>query len=267
MLLKSLINKSHYGTTGYISSLDNLSRLEQYIIYNLPVLKEFENIIIATNYKEENKSTLIEHNSKLWKKYFPNCIIIDSEVNRGHSFGTTDLDNMVFDYCKENNIEWLCKSDNDIILQETLFNKEIDEADFYYLSGIGLGGMVKYNFDFNEIIKDYFYPQTFLYFLNITKCDYLNNKEYLDETFKKINDFPNYNGKIWEYIEGWSCEYFLKECVERNKLIKYFLVPQENYINLLQVIKDYNIHDCSHKNIMVEGICHLQYPEQQIIEI
>jgi GT2 family glycosyltransferase len=161
MLLKSLINKSHYGTTGYISSLDNLSRLEQYIIYNLPVLKEFENIIIATNYKEENKSTLIEHNSKLWKKYFPNCIIIDSEVNRGHSFGTTDLDNMVFDYCKENNIEWLCKSDNDIILQETLFNKEIDEADFYYFSGIGLVGMVKYNFDFNEIIKDYFYPQTF----------------------------------------------------------------------------------------------------------
>jgi hypothetical protein len=45
------------------------------------------------------------------------------------------------------------------------------------------------------------------------------------------------------------------------------LISQEKYRNLLQVIKDFNIHDGSHKNIMIEGICHLQYSEQQILEI
>jgi hypothetical protein len=50
MLLKELINKSVYGTIGYITSQDDLDLLEQYILYNLPVLKEFKQIVIATNY-------------------------------------------------------------------------------------------------------------------------------------------------------------------------------------------------------------------------
>jgi hypothetical protein len=51
MNLKQLINKSVYGTISYISSEDDLDLLESYILYNLPVLKEFKKIIIATNYK------------------------------------------------------------------------------------------------------------------------------------------------------------------------------------------------------------------------
>ena len=51
MNLKQLINKSIYGTIGYISSIDDINLLEQYINYNLPVLKEFKQIVVATNYK------------------------------------------------------------------------------------------------------------------------------------------------------------------------------------------------------------------------
>jgi hypothetical protein len=39
MNLKQLINKSVYGVVGYISSQNDLDLLEQYILYNLPVLK------------------------------------------------------------------------------------------------------------------------------------------------------------------------------------------------------------------------------------
>jgi len=35
----------------------------------------------------------------------------------------------------------------------------------------------------------------------------------------------------------------------------------------LELIKQNQIHDCSHKNIMIEGICHYQYPNQNIIII
>jgi hypothetical protein len=135
------------------------------------------------------------------------------------------------------------------------------------MNGIGFGGMVKYDFNFDRIIKEDFYPQTNFYFINVSKTDYLNNKEYLEETYNKIQAIPDYNGRIWEYIPGWSCEEFLKDTIRRNNLNTEHLVSQENYRILLNVVKDYTIHDPSHKNIMIEGICHFPYPEQQVIEI
>ena len=88
-----------------------------------------------------------------------------------------------------------------------------------------------------------------------------------DKTYKYIQTVPNYNGRVWEYIEGWSCEDFLKKCVERNNLVKEHLIPEEKYNILLNAIKSYQIHDCSHKNIMIEGICHLQWPNEPIFNI
>ena len=263
MLLKKLINKSVYGTIGYITSQDDIDLLESYILYNLPVLKEFKQIVIATNYG----SPFQTENFELWKKYFPDCIVIDSELNRGHNHGYTDLDNLVFDWCKENNEEWLCKGANDVVFKDSILEKEVDDADFYYMNGIGYGGMVKYNFDFDKIIKEDFYPQTNFYFINVYKTDFLNDKTFLNETYEYIKTIPDYNGKIWEYIQGWSCENLLKECIKRNNLPKLHLISLEKYRILLQVIKDNVIHDCSHKNIMIEGICHFPYPESQIIEI
>lgn len=267
MNLKQLINKSVYGTVGYISSQDDIDLLESYILYNLPVLKEFKKIVIATNYEDYSNTDLIYKNNNLWTKYFPDCSYINNPINRGHNFGTADLDNILFNFCKIYKHEWLCKASNDIILKESILEKQINEADFYYMNGIGYGGMVPYDFDFEKIINEDFYPQTNFYFLNVFKTDFLNDKKFLDETYKYIQNIPDYNGKIWEYINGWSCETFLKECIKRNNLTKHHLIPKEKYLYLLQVIKDSNIHDCSHKNIMIEGVCHFQYPNQQIIEI
>lgn len=260
MQLKNLINQSVYGTIGYISSIEDLNLVERYILYNFSILQEFKQIIVATNYS----ASLQKENTQLWKKYFPDCVILDSLVNRGHNHGYTDLDNLIFDYCKNNNIKWLCKSANDVILQDSLLNKEIDEADFYYMNGIGYGGIMSYNFDFEKILQEDFYPQTNFYFINISKTDFLNDKIFLDETYDYIQTISNYNGRIWEYIKGWSCEDFLKQCVLRNNLSKYHLIPQEKYIKLLELVKQNQIHDCSHKNIMLEGICHFAFPEHSI---
>ena len=265
MLLKDLINKSVYGTIGYIASQDDINLLEQYILYNLPVLKEFKQIIIATNYK--NYPEFIEENTQLWKKYFPNCILIDSKINRGHNHGYTDLDNLVFDWCKENNEEWLCKGANDVIIHESILNINVEEADFYYLNGIAYWQLQVNNFDYDKIYQEHFYPQTNFYFINVSKTDFLNDKKFLDETYEYIKTIPNYNGKIWEYIKGWSCEDLLKNCIERNNLTKYYLLDKETNDKLLEAIKLYQIGDPSHKNIMIKGICHFPFPEQQILEI
>ena len=262
MLLKQIINKSVYGTVGYISSQDDIDLLDSYISYNLPILKEFKHIVVATNYSSQYQL----QNTQLWKKYFPDCILIDSEVNRGHNFGTADLDNLIFDWCKENNEEWLCKVSNDVILQESILNKNVDEADFYYLIGISYEDLYLNNFNYKKIL-DKFFPQTNFYLINVSKCDYLNNKDYLDITYKQMKTISNYNGKIWEYIEGWSCELFLKQCVERNNLTKHYLLDINKHNKLCDAVRIYGVGDPSHKNIMIEGICHFHSPNQDVIEI
>jgi len=262
--LVELINKSIYGTIGYIDSQESINQVETYIQYNLSILQEFQDIIVATNF---NSLELEESYNLMWRNYFPKCVLITSPENRGHNHGCVDLDNLIFNYCKVNNIKWLCKSANDVILTGDLLNKQVNEADFYYLNGIGYGGMFKYDFDFKRIIEEDFYPQTNFYFMDVTKTDYLNDAYYADETYNYIKSLDDYNGRIWEYIEGWSCEKFLADCVRRNNLKKEHLIPHDKYLSLLNSIKQYNIHDCSHKNIMVEGICHCHSPKQDILFI
>ena len=87
------------------------------------------------------------------------------------------------------------------------------------------------------------------------------------DTYNFIQNLENYSGRVWEYIEGWTCEDFLKECVIRNNLSKYHLVSDKSYRILLETIKKQQIHDCSHKNIMIEGICHFQHLNQNILII
>ena len=154
-----------------------------------------------------------------------------------------------------------------MVFKDSILDKEIGEADFYYLESIGVGGMEKFDYDFERIKQEYFYPQTNFYFINVSKIDYVYRTEYIDKTYEYIQLIPNYSGRVWEYIEGWACENFLRQCVKRNQLVKEHLIPEEKYDVLLNIVKDNNIQDCSHKNIMIEGICHLQWPEKRMLII
>ena len=264
MNLKSLINKSYYGSVNHIGSIEDLDTIEQYLLYNTSILKEFKNLIIATNY---SGGFQIE-NAKLWKKYFPDCILIDLDKNRGHSFGTADLDNAIINYCQQHNIDWVCKTSQDVVFTPDILSINIEEnKDFYYMNGIGYGGMEKYNFNLEKIESECFFPQTNFYFIDTTKIDYLNDKDYINETYEYIQGVRDYNGRIWEYIEGWTCERFLEKCVTRNNLLKYDLVSPKKYRILLETVKRLQIHDCSHKNIMIEGICHFHNPNQPVLTI
>ena len=268
MNLKQLINKSYYGTIGYISSKEDFIILEQYIIYNSPVLKEYKNIIIATNYSD---SKFIEENTLLWKKHFPECIILDSKDNRGHNFGTADLDNLIFNYCKKNNIKWLCKSSNDTLLLNKILDTPINSKhDFYFVNNVGVTGYLKHgvsNFTLKNINKELIYPSTNFYFINVKKTDYLNDEKYINKTYNDILNIENYNGKIWEYIPGWSCEAFLQKCIIRNNLKSSHLLPPSYYKKVINFIVSNKISDGSMKNLFLNGICHYHFPKQPVYEI
>ena len=264
MNLKQLFNKSAYGTIGYIGKHEDLINSDRFFAYSKEVISQASYIIIATNFDSDE---FVDEYSKMCKFHFPNCILLNSTNNRGHNFGTADLDNMLFNYCKENDIEWLCKSANDMVIHIELLDKEINEADFYYLNGIGYGGMVMYDFDIDRILKEDFKPQTNFYLINVSKTDYLNDTQYIDETYNLIKSLDGYNGRIWEYVDGWSCEKFLADCVERNNLKKEHLLLDSTYISLLNSIIEHSIHDPSHKNIMMDNMCHLHFFDQNVFYI
>ena len=264
MTLKELANKSVYGTIGYISTKEDVNFLEEnYVMYNLPVLKQFAHVVVATNFEN---SEVIPYYEAMWSKYFRNCIFLNSTINRGHGIGTADLDDVIFNFCKDQGVEWLCKSSNDMIFREAVLDKEIEDADFYYFNGIGYTGVYDYDFDLHRIMDENFYPQTTFYFINVSKTDYLNDREHVNEMYAKIQTILDYSGKPFDY--GFkSNEALLGECVDRNKLTKENLLPREKYFKLLNIIKDFRIADSSHKSIMLENICHLQWLSQPIIEI
>jgi hypothetical protein len=152
-----------------------------------------------------------------------------------------------------------------MIIQGALLDKEIEEADFYYLIGISYEDLYLNDFNYKKILNKFF-PQTNLYFINVSKCDYLNDKNHITEIYNKVQTISDYNGKAWEY--GFkSCETLLAECVKRNNLIKSYLLNTDKHNKLCEAVNVYEIGDPSHKNIMIDGICHFHNSKQQIIEI
>jgi hypothetical protein len=267
MILKDIINKSYYGTVGYIENEEDINRLEQYINFNLSILSQFKGIISATTFGNNNPEELYNKVCEVWKKYFPNSKNINNGISRGHCFGAADNDNSIIDYCKTNQIDWVCKSAYDIVLFEECLNIQIEDADFYYLEGISKYNILVNNSDFEMLCNKYFSPQTNFYFINTSKVDYLNSKSYIDESYYYSLKVPNYNGKIWEYIEGWSNENLLKYCTIRNELKKQHLIDKTKYKKLYDAISLHNVGDPSHKNISINGICHYHYYNENIINI
>ena len=97
MKILELANKSFYTANGFIENENSLDILESYICFNHEVLKEFINIIISNTYKKYSDD-ISKKNKNMWKKYFPNSVIIDIKENRGHSFGIADSENAIIDY-------------------------------------------------------------------------------------------------------------------------------------------------------------------------
>jgi len=267
MILKDIINKSYYGAVGYIENEEDIIRLEQYILMNLSILSQFKGIITTTTFNQNNPDELYNKVLELWKKYFPDSKNINNGVSRGHSFGAADNDNSIIDFCKTYDIDWVCKSAYDILLFDECLNIEIEEADFYYTEGISRHNILISNSDFEFLCKRHFSPQTNFYFIDVSKIDYLNSKSYIDESYLYSLKLPEYNGKIWDYIDGWSNENLLKYCVIRNRLKKYHLIDNTEYKKLYDTVIQYDIWDPSCKNIIIKGICHYHFYNHPVIKI
>ena len=125
-----------------------------------------------------------------------------------------------------------------MIFRKGALDKEVGDADFYYFNGVGYTGIYNYNFDLYKVMEEDFYPQTIFYFLNVSKCNYLNDRDHLNEIYVKVQTIPNYNGKPLEHGMK-SNEELLRECIERNNLTREHLLPKEKYFKLLNILETF----------------------------
>lgn len=266
MTIRDLIkDNAAFGCIATIRGEQDIEKMRSYISYNLPVISQFKEVVFAVNWADSCRLPTINAYFNVIKELIPNPELIAEPVNIGHTLGTMQLDNYLVKYCKQNNIKWLFKSTEDVTIESSFLDKEIPEADFYYFNGIGYGGMVKYDFDFDRIIKEDFYPNTNFYIINTEKIDHLYDEEMIEEAFDHISTIKDYSGRIWEYLPGFSCEGKLAEIVDT--LDKHHLISDHIYRELLRIVKLYEIHDNSHKNIQLSGVCHFHNPNEGVIII
>ena len=255
-----------YCNTGHISSKDDIEILERMLLHNYPVISKFNHIVVHQNSSVECEKYLADYNG-IWKKIFgKDVILIPSLKNRGHTFGSMDSDNVVIDCAKNLSTEFIFKSASDILLTENVFSIiPSDEFDFYFLQGIGYTGLTPFNYDIDSYVDSYWhpqhlYPQSNFYIIRNT-VDYIYNKDEIDQAVDMCESIPNYNGRTWEYISNFSCEYLLKRCAIRNKFKCKHLLTDAKFRVLLNLIISNKMCDCSHKNVLFEdiGVCHFHY--------
>ena len=261
MRFREVISGCVYGTTGYVAAPGDLEVLERNIRHNLPVLQRCTGVVVATNYGGEEPGRLAAANAALWRRHVPGCVLLDSPLNRGHSIGTADLDNLLFDHCKAAGIRRLCKSANDVLFSAPVLAIEVDEADFYYLDAVSYDALAAHGFDLSAFTSTaFFFPQTTFYVIDVGKTDHLVSREFLDRSWAIVQRIPGYDGRIWEHIPRWSCELLLRKCVLRNRLTRFRLLTDEQWAEVLALVQRQRITDCSLKNVTLNGICHA-HPE------
>jgi len=193
--------------------------------------------------------------------------------NLGHTFGTLDLDATIFKTAKNlKGLKWIWKYSNDCIIEESIFDKEVNLADFYYFTNIGYSSLVQWKFDIDKLVDDVYtgltmYPQTNFYIIR-SDVDELLDSESLFNMYELWLDQPE--KKPWELFKGIDCESVLLSCVERNKLVSHQLLDKPTLYTLCKLINDTALADGSYKNIMFSDIgnfCHYQYIDNNILVI
>jgi len=132
MYLSSILDQSCFATIATITK-DSMEKLQLFYEYNQGLIKQFPHVIISTNSLDDTSIHTINLYHNTWRKLVPNCIILNSTVNKGHMFGTIDLEEAILEYIKRElpEVQYLWKSMDDVITTTDLIDLDVEEADFY----------------------------------------------------------------------------------------------------------------------------------------
>ena len=276
MKLQSLIHKSCYATIATITK-ESFDKLNFFFQYNGEFIKQFSHVIISTNSLDDTPIDTINQYHNTWRRMVPNCVIIHSEKNRGHMFGTIDLEESLLKHIKRElpKVQYLWKSMDDVITTTDLLDLEVEEAEFYYLPGFSYesiqkaGGKKSLHKIYETFDSGFYTPQTPFFILDITGIDtiYGNDIDTKIDIYQEVKA-RNPSIKPWEvpFNLKFDCETHLGRTTKDLK--KYCLIKNQ-FDDLLDMVEINKIGDPSHKNIYFEkiGVCHYHFYKDLIYTV
>jgi hypothetical protein len=276
MYLSSILDQSCFATIATITK-DSMEKLQLFYEYNKGLIKQFPHVIISTNILDDTSIHTINLYHNTWRKLVPNCIILNSTENRGHMFGTIDLEEAILKYVKSElpEVQYLWKSMDDVITSSEILKIEVKEADFYYTPGFSYESIIKAGgrSNLHKIFEDYesgfWTPQTTFFILNITNIDSLYGNDVDSKTaiFKEA-EAQRPSIKPWEmpFDIKFDCETHLGRTT---KDLKKHCLVEDQFEELLEMVYYHKMGDPSHKNIYFyrPGICHYHYYKDLIYNV
>jgi len=273
MYLSSILDQSCFATIATITK-DSMEKLQLFYEYNQGLIKQFPHVIISTNSLDDTSIHTINLYHNTWRKLVPNCIILNSTVNKGHMFGTIDLEEAILEYIKRElpEVQYLWKSMDDVITTTDLIDLDVEEADFYYLPGFSYesiliaGGKDNLHKNFES---DYWTPQTTFFILNINNIDSL----YGNDVDSKMHLYQKEKARN-EHIKPWEMSFDIKFDCETHlgrttKDLKKHCLVEDQFEELIEMVYYHKMGDPSHKNIYFyrPGICHYHYYKDLIYNV
>lgn len=275
MKIKNIIQDCTLGITLYATN-NNIKDFISYLIYNKTIIEQFPNMVIAINSDEEDLSFIKE----LLSMYIEEVDLIFLDQNRGHMFGTMDLDEAVLNASKSYPQKYLFKISQDVILESYLEEVDIKkDQDFYFLPGFSYETLQR-NVDVSTLYNIFskgkgndFTPQSNFFIINkrIFPSIY-GDKNIINNLYLEFQEIlkTKPNAKCWEEFTNpkFDCETYLGNNVKLLTTNIQSLLSKEEFNFLWEYIDSYKVGDPSHKNIMLPcGICHFQWKNQPITKL
>lgn len=278
MRLSEILNESCFGTIATIKDETCLEKLSFFIGSNKAFINNFNHIVLSFNWLETTSPEVILSYKKIWSENVPNVVFLESSTNRGHMFGTIDLEEDILKFVKSNytDVKFLFKSMDDVIVTNLLLDLDLPEADFYYLPGFSYESIIKANgrdnlyIIYEDFESGYWAPQTTFFIINVNLVD----KIYGEDIEDKLNIYLEQK-KTYPGIMPWDIPFEIKFDCENHlgRTVKDFdkcpLLSFTPFKNLLQLVEIYKMGDPSHKNIFFSeiGICHYHFHKEGIFHI
>jgi hypothetical protein len=263
MKIKDLLPDACYGTIATLTGPESIHKIQTFMQMNAGFIQSFQKVIVALNRTDNADSYIVEDYKNEWSKIAPNVIFLHAHENKGHMFGTIELEELIVSFIKSYlpKTRYLFKTMEDVITDPRLLELEVPEVSFYYLPSISYESYVTNKLDL---------PQTTFFILDITYIDTLYGKDVkLKHHEYLLAQKTNPMIKPWEmpYETKFDCESHLARTTKDYS--KFCLLNLETHDKLLNFVINNRLGDPSHKNIYFvnEGLCHYHNWEDNVFEL
>lgn len=263
MKLRDIVEDSLFATIGTITDREGLDDAEQIWLHNRLVTELFTPHILQCNAADyEDKPFINKHCSYFLQHSIFNTSVDMLPENRGHMWGTIDLDEACLQQAKLAQVKYLWKGTSDFLVGPAILDVEVPEDfDFAYLPGFSLQTLEQASDRTEDYEQFKFVPQTNFFIIRVDAVDSLygnaiEEKKAQYEEVKKLH--PHIKPWDMQFSDGikFACEDHLARTTANLK--NHCLLSPITLNNLIDFVRVNKVADPSHKNIYFTQtqLCH-----------